>query len=99
MIVCNPVDFIGQFDQLEIVSRNQTHRRSLRERTYVRSASNQTFTTVCAAEDFIDQKQHRQSVVHLRRRQQRLQTFYFSVKIREPVLHRVAYLDTREQTK
>src|SRR6185369_2626477 len=67
VIVCYSFNFVGQFDQFEIVSRNQTHCRSLRQCTYVRSTSNQSFTTVCAAEDFVDQKQHGQSVVHLRR--------------------------------
>ena len=97
--VCNTMDFIGQLNQFEIVSGNQSHGGCLRQRADVRTTANQSFTTVGAAKNLIDQKENRQTVIKPRRRQQRLQPFHFRIEIRESILNGITDLDTSEKSK
>src|SRR5258708_2818547 len=70
-----------------------------RQSPYESVAADMTLAVIRPPENLIDQKHYRQVIFRLGCRKQQLQPLYLGIKIREPVLHGVAYLNASEDSK
>src|SRR5258708_26815572 len=70
-----------------------------RQSPYESVAADVTLAVIRPPENLIDQKHYRQVIFRLGCRKQQPQPLHLGIKIREPVLHGVAYLDAGEDSK